>query len=333
MKLISFKPLKPFFFGGEVGFGDDYIAKSKYFPQTTQLLGAIRLFILEKKSLIKVYKNGRYVRDYSKTPQEDESIKKAIELVGDENNLGKIKLISPMFVIDKNNLYYPTPFDIQKIDGEYKILEYKKIGDIKYLKNYKAKEGLKQYLGGKKFWESYVNNKIDSSDLKDFDDIFIEVSKVGIGVDKKENIEGMFYVKKAYLLKEGYKLACFIDFDDEFNFNGKITLGADGSVFEINEEKIDNYKLHVIYKAFCEDKKFFSNKKVAISDVFYPESVKAEFKIIPQSSTFEIIDKTKDTFKGKKESKRIYKRGCVFYNATLPSVDGIYKLMQYNKFI
>ena len=101
--LLTFKPLKNFFFGNSQTFSDDYVAKSEYFPQNTQLLGAIRLFIAEQHSLIKMHKNGKY-SDYP------EELKKLIGSASSKDfltndDLGKIQNLSQMFIVNKSKSF------------------------------------------------------------------------------------------------------------------------------------------------------------------------------------------------------------------------------------
>ncbi|MEY4505270.1 MAG: hypothetical protein RL154_1570, partial [Pseudomonadota bacterium] len=87
--ILTFKPLKNFFFGNDRTFTKDYFAISEYLPQNTQLLGAIRLFIAEQNNLMCAHKNGKY----SNSP---EKLKKLIGTANGSNfntntDLGMIK--------------------------------------------------------------------------------------------------------------------------------------------------------------------------------------------------------------------------------------------------
>jgi hypothetical protein len=109
--LLTFKPLKNFFFGNDKTFSDDYFAISSYFPQNTQLLGALRLFIAEQNKLIHVHRNGKYSNEPNKLKQKIGTASSEDFLTN--TDLGKIKNLSQMFIVNKNidDAYFPTPFD------------------------------------------------------------------------------------------------------------------------------------------------------------------------------------------------------------------------------
>jgi len=77
--LISLRPLKPFFFGGEQTFGEEgmeYVARSRCLPQQTQLLGALRLFLGEVNGLIWVHRNGQYVPKHKRNADQRAEVRK-----------------------------------------------------------------------------------------------------------------------------------------------------------------------------------------------------------------------------------------------------------------
>ena len=105
--LIYFKPLTPYFFGGEQTFGDgenvNYFAKSNVFPQQTTILGTLRKEVLIQKGLFK-----ENFSDYT----DDKKIRMN-ELIGNQSynikspfKFGVIKSISPLFIAESDNTYY-----------------------------------------------------------------------------------------------------------------------------------------------------------------------------------------------------------------------------------
>jgi hypothetical protein len=330
MKLLTFKPLKPFFFGGRINFSNDNYVYSRYFPQTTQLLGAIRLYIGEKKGFIKVYKNGRY----SKEP---EKLKKLIgdakpENFSENDNLGCIKYLSPMFLISKNkeNFYYPTPFDYYIYDNEYGIFELKKLQSSYYFKHYDAKKGITQYLGDKSFWDGYIKNK--PTKAISFNDVFEKVTQVGIALENKSVKDEKFYYKVSYNLKEDFLFGCIIDCDEIED--GEIQIGADGSMFKLSVEEF-NFK-SPLFDALIKNKKILEDKSVALSDSF-GDVRKFKGPAIVKSEDFRMIKYKKEgkiyTFGGKTEYKKLIKRGSVFYGDVNFNATGAYKKISFNKFI
>ena len=330
MKLLTFKPLTPFFFGGRVNFSNDNYVFSRYFPQTTQLLGAIRLFLGEKKGFIKVYKNGRY----SKNP---EALKK---LIGDakpedfdkNDNLGCIKYLSPMFLVskDKKNFYYPVPFDFYQRGNEYGIYKLVQLSNSYYFEGYNSKEDFKEFLGDKSFWDGYVKN-IPSKAIE-YSDIFKEVSQVGIALEKKHAIDGKFYYKISYNLEDDFLFACVIDCDEIED--GEIQIGADGSMFKLEVSEF-NFN-HILFDSLINNKKVFKEKSIALSDSF--GSVKdLTIPAIVKHTDFKMIKYKKEgkvyTFGGKTKYKRLIKRGSVFYGLINLEAKGVYKKISFNKFL
>jgi hypothetical protein len=330
MKLLTFKPLKPFFFGGRINFSNDNYVYSRYFPQTTQLLGALRLYIGEKKGFIKVYKNGRY----SKEP---EKLKKLIgdakpENFSENDNLGCIKYLSPMFLIskDKKNFYYPTPFDYYIHDKEYGIYKLEKLSNSYYFKNYDSKKGINQYLGDKDFWTGYIENHPKKA--LNFSDAFKEVTQVGIALEKKRVKESQFYYKVSYNLEEDFLFACLIDCDEIEE--GEIQIGADSSMFKLNIEEF-NFE-NPLFDTLIHNKKIFKDKSVALTDSF-GNVQKFNAPAIVESEDFKMIKYKKEgkiyTFGGKTEYKKLIKRGSVFYGDINFKANGVYKKISFNKFL
>ena len=361
MKLLRIKPLKPFFFGGDINLGKYYYAKSEYFPQNTQLVGALRFFIANQKGLMKGHKNGIYV------PKDKRD--KAAEIIGDakpedffeNDNLGKINFVSPMFVLKDNNAYFPTPLDLKSLkiknfrnaDDEhkkyiknyskyyfnYRYLTYKlkKLSNTYYLEGFDYKNIVYQKLGGRKFWEKYINNEeILTNDMFEFSDVFKEVGQVGIELDNKMTVNEKFYSKISYELAQGFEFGVLLDFDGEIK-DGFIQIGADGSMFELKVEELnEELKTHPIIKAMIipqkEGKKF-----VALSEVIEKEPINSVFRITPVYKTLRLninkISKNEKIFRKTKE-KNVACRGSVFYVDELPEFNlGAYKKMGYNLFI
>ena len=357
MKLLKIKPLKPFFFGGDINLGKYYYAKSEYFPQNTQLVGALRFFIANQKGLMKGHKNGIYV------PKEKRD--EAIEVIGDakpedffeNDNLGKIKFISPMFVLKGNNAYFPTPLDLKilkienfrKADDEYKkyikncskyyfkykytTYKLKKLSDIYYLEGFDYKNIVYQKLGGGDFWKKYIKNEeILTNDMFEFSDIFEEVCQVGIELNNKMTVNEKFYSKTSYKLKEGFEFGVLLDFDDEIN-DGFIQIGADGSMFELKVEDLDKkLKSHPVIDAILNPKKE-GKKFVALCEVIEKKPINAKFRVSPIYKTIRQNTTKEKSFQKTKE-KNVASRGNVFYVDEMPEFDlGAYKKMGYNLFI
>jgi len=346
--LLTFKPLKNFFFGGKQTLRDDYFAKSEYFPQPTQLLGALRLYIAEQNGLMKTYLNGRY----SKSPEE---LKK---LVGEYSSLGQIENLSCMFILNDNltDAYFQIPFDLHlefSKDEEQQVAlntaTYYQLSNIDnqyYLKGYDAKKYTEPLLGNNNFWISYLKGgDIDKETLAAFfgssnvTNIFKENSQVGITLDKKQKVDGKFYTKIDYNLEDGFIFGCVIDLQEPIIEDGMITIGADNSLFELKVHQLDTLKLkdHTLIKQLFTQPSD-AIKYVALSDMLVESTkdLEAYFTLAPYAKTTVTLLHKRDRFKGKSKAKRVVPAGSVIYpreGCLLPTPEGIYKHIGYNQFI
>ncbi len=235
--LVKFTPLEPYFFGNEksLWFGEtsqktnSYFIRSNKMPSQTTILGALRFSLLEKH--------------YNVYDINEENIKKDIESIGEDSfniekkiqTFGKIKKISPVFLIDdKGDYFIKTPFDhiiyedeIRKIKNK-KYKAFRKYEEVlsnlgnRYLPlDYSAKAGIS---------DSFLN--VNTKEIcEDFFKFFIKV-----GIDKKSEKDGFF--KKEYLkLKNGTSFAVFATIDKEMR-NRVVYLGQDKSAFSLNFEKV-----------------------------------------------------------------------------------------------
>jgi len=343
MKLIRLKPLKPFFFGGDINLGREFFGISEYFAQNSQITGAMRFYLANQNFLMRGFKNGIYV------PKD--KVEEAIELIGDaspndkgtnrdffhNDNLGKINFISPMFVLKIENdkvkdALFPTPLALKK-EKDYTTYKLKKISSTYYLEGFSYKEIVYQKLGGREFWKKYINAEdINEKDFTEFDEIYKEVEQVGVGLENKKNINEQFYSKISYELRDGYEFGVVIDCDCEIK-DGVIQIGADGSMFSL---KVDNLIEHPLFDAF-RDGAVEGEKLVAISDVLEIDEIKADFRITPiyKKERFNIYKKAGKRYKFEKTKElNLIKRGSVFYNASV-NLDNLsaFKKMGYNIFI
>ena len=366
-KLLKLKPLKPFFFGKETNLKNTNHAISEYFPQQTQLTGALRLYSMEINSLMKVYKSGRFC-----VPPQRE---KALELVGDANshnfitndNLGKFDFISPMFIIKTKgecirNALFEIPSDIVKKDNCYIIATPKKLSDITssktttLLQNYDVKEGFVNALGGIEFWDDYIEFK-NPKNIIQYSEVFEPYKQVGIGLKNNKQVnEGQFYTKISYNLKENYEFGVIIKSAEENLIkNGIITLGGENSTFKLEVLDIPySLKCHPIIQNFQNDRKQKGKKIVLLSDSILTNSINenAFFQIVEHKVLFKMMisqeEKTIETEKGtftkhqryntdkKSDEKLLVPKGTIYYfntPSTIEEATGAYKKMGFNTFL
>lgn len=368
--LLTFKPLKNFFFGNDKTFSDDYVAISGYFPQNTQLLGALRLFIAEQNGLMHMHKNGKY----SNNP---EKLKKLIGTASSKDfdtnsDLGMVQNLSQMFLVSKDlsDAYFPTPFDVrieidnngtQIMDEDEKICtvnypqkakltyyELSQIDDNYFLKNYDVKNSSPQMFGNNSFWKCYSNKEPRSinglyyfeQNENQYHGIFIPHHQVGIGLENKKTIDGAFYSKADYQLNDKFLFACLIELDERIINDGIIQIGAESSLFQLKIIPFENTKLQehlIVSQLFSQTKK--SDKAVAISDVILERTNEfhSYFTIVPYYKNFAMLDNDYAKFKGKTSQKRVIPAGTVSYIKEQvmpynPSL-GAYAKMGYNQFL
>ena len=361
-KLLTLQPLKPFFFGKESVFTNSFYAYSEYFPQQTQITGALRLYWMEQNGLMKLHKHGRFC-----TPDKKE---KAIDLVGDagsetfekNDNLGRLHFISPIFIVKKEanciiDAFFEIPSDIVKKDCSYQIAKPKILHEAVsskpaiLLENYSAKKGFYKALGGKTFWEEYKNYKTADS-LIDYEKVFKPYDQVGIALDEnKQTIEEQFYIKRSYNLHKNFELAVILKINEDGLKeekklkNGIITLGAENSLFKITVSNIpQTLQNHPVIKSLQDDTSKKGTKIVLLSDSMIDHSIQkdAYFQIIPNRVKFKMMshksnektDKLKPTTVKTKE-KLLVPKGSIYYFNTpnkLPKAKGAYAKMGFNTY-
>ncbi|MGE4456977.1 MAG: type III-B CRISPR module-associated Cmr3 family protein [Arcobacteraceae bacterium] len=360
--LLTFKPLKNFFFGNDRTFTEDYVAISEYFPQNTQLLGAIRLFIAEQHKLMHVHKNGKYSNEPSK-------LKKLIGTASAKDfptnsDLGMIQNISQMFIVTKklDDAYFPTPFDLEIGEASIRYYQLANIQNDYFLKDYDVKNVSSQKLGNKAFWSTYVQKEpLSLSDIEPFDyqkdsktkqekGFFISHRQVGIGLENKKTIEGAFYSKTDYQLNDNFLFACLIELDEAIIQDGIIQIGAENSLFELKVIPYEDTKLqdHPVVTSLFQAP-HANEKLIAISEAMLEDThrLDAYFSIIPFYKNFAMIDSERESFtlpskskeyakfKGKTDQKRLIPKGSVIYlKSNMPRQPlGAYAKMGYNQFI
>jgi CRISPR type III-B/RAMP module-associated protein Cmr3 len=358
--LLTFKPLKHFFFGNDKTFSEDYFAISSYFPQNTQLLGAIRLFIAEQHSLITVHRNGRYsdnpnalkklIGDAGKLIKDTEKSTKDIEKstkdtvskdFSTNEKLGMIENLSPMFIVSKDldDAYFPTPFDIEINDKNIRYYTLDSIDDDYFLSDYDVKNSSYQHLGNSSFWQNYIEHKpLNKESVKSFDDIFKKHTQVGIELKNKQTVEEKFYSKIDYTLDKEFLFGAVIELDEDIINDGIIQIGAESSLFELKVKKLEDTKLlthPIIANLFKEPKEY--DKVVAVSDMMLPHTseIDSYFNLIPFYKNFAMLNKEKSHFKSKTKQQRLIPAGSVFYMKKPQTFKpkGAYKKMGYNQII
>lgn len=348
-KLLRLKPIKPFFFGRQKVFGNTNYAISEYFPQQTQIAGALRLYWMEQNNLMRVQKDGKYV------PKE--KIDEAQALVGSagiadyetNDDLGMIKNISPMFILKMDGDYvedalFEIPHDVTSEGLAWPeildtIKSSKKVTML--LHNFSFGEPKLKGFGNSFFWSEYDYGRVSQNDIIEHDDIFRKQEQVGIALDdQKQTVDEKFYTKVSYELKRDYEFGVLIDLDEEtleadkkFG-SGLVPIGADSSMFRLVVEGTDNMDSNLVVKALMYPQADnVVNKTVLLSDSMLDNSIhpNAVYQIVPHSIPFRMMDGDSKT-----DEKLLVPKGSVYYfyePDSLPVAKGAYAKMGFNRYL
>lgn len=294
--LVTFTPMEPYFFGNEKNFkypgqknsgqqSNQYFIKSELVPSQTTLLGALRYILLPVKK-----------SDYSYTDDEKELNnntvgKESFDFSSNEKQcFGKIKEISPLFLVRDDDIFVATPFD--HINGKKSYTpfsEYKSTmtpdGEYFYNEQFSAKEGVTA---------SFM--RLEDGKIFEYTDLFTAESRVGINCSSNEN--GFF--KKEYVrLSKDFSFAVHASFDDDILIeDATVFLGQGKSVFKVNFMEQENKVRQMLQKHLRNDVVYCFGDSFVHSDVY-------------KNSMF-AITKTKDYRAYTTQDGRV-KKGSVLY--------------------
>jgi len=288
--LVTLKPLEPFMFGGDQTFGSlgdkeagSYMVKSRQFPQQTTLLGMLKRELMTQAGILTRKRKGEWVDKGKKVD--------AINLVGyekfnmlanEEQDLGAINTLSPLFLMHNNQRY------IKKVDSD----------SFPYVD-----EKLEGYDPKKDIYDNFVS--LDGGDKKTSDDFFQAVEQTG---NKKGGEENSLFKKTSYQLKNNAMFAFYLDVDVELK-DSIVSLGADGSKFKMKVRQSDEVLAY-------QDKNGYLT---LLSDSYIPLSIKeyCNFAIISEISHRNLTNKKTATQKyktifEKSQTLYLYEKGSVF---------------------
>ncbi len=353
-KLLRLKPLKPFFFGRENVFSNTNYATSEYFPQQTQIAGALRLYWMEQNHLMRKHKDGKYV------PYEKKN--EAIELVGNagshnfhtNDDLGRIQNISPMFILKtQNDSVQEVFYDIPLNTTDRRIVSPRRLNDIKgkeqivILDGYNIKNKPFKGLGGFEFWDNYRRGRVINNNILLYDKVFKKQNQVGIALEEgKQAVKNMFYTKRSYMLSDNYEFGLLVEIeeddleDDKKLSDGFISIGADSSMFGICISDVPrSVNRHSVTRSFQNNQDISGRKIILLSDAILEDSIhpNAYFQIVPYAVPFKMIQ-SKDYMGShvKTNEKLLVPKGSVYYfdePAILEDVEGAYAKMGFNRYL
>ncbi|OPZ79093.1 MAG: CRISPR-associated protein [Alphaproteobacteria bacterium ADurb.Bin438] len=312
--LIKLKPYDKFFFGTEKGFGADnqnYFVQSAYFPQQTALLGLLRYQLLCQAGET-VFANNKIVdKKVAKDLIGENSF-----TVGVKNDFGKIKSLSPLFLIKKDKELYPLNREYQDVKKDEEKNPNWQMRNLLFEDN--------------NVLLSDYNPKLDLPDLLfcgeekyKYDDIFKEVQQVGI----RKNYEGKtddkaFYMQTFYSFKErDTSFAFYAEIDVELQSNPLVYLGGERQAFSMKVEKDKKFDPNILVYQSTPD----IHKLVLISDAYFNGNINeycdfaltdlVNFRSLATSiHTEKYYDIGKNDKVKKSSAFQLYKKGSVFYS-------------------
>lgn len=197
--LVTFKPSGKYFFGNEKGFdfngkNDTYFIRSDRLPLQTTVFGALRFLLLPEKGFEAAKKYADIIGA------------KSFNIEAEGQSFGVIKGISPVFLVNNDEWFIPTPFDHdESTDGDVytPFTDYERI----------------QTLDGEKLFTSQYNAKLGTADsFMSLSDCRIEdslfSSSVQVGINRRNTQDG-FFKREYILLKDGFSFAVIADIDDD----------------------------------------------------------------------------------------------------------------------
>lgn len=237
--LVKLTPMDKFFFGQKNTFEEDnvnYFVRSSHFPQQTALLGLLRYQLL-LNSGSDIFSDNKIVK-----------ATEAAKLIGKQSfspfskgeGFGVIKGLSPVFLIDSEESYFPAGKRYQKKgkDKPYEILSLFCESKHPFFKDYSSKA---------EHPNMWINSK---GELLDEDTFFVEDSRVGIRKNYEGNTDdNSFFYETFYRFnnENGKRNLCFafyceleLELETEKKFSNRIVhLGGERQPFSMKVIKVD----------------------------------------------------------------------------------------------
>jgi len=337
--LIIFTPINKFFFGSSYSLGEGFYAESLKFPQPTTILGCLRTTILVQADIISP---ATITDSFSKEAQDLTGTSTLDGLDHSDDNFGVIERLSPVFIVKFKysaieDFLFPVPADIIKKDCSLTRFGYEKKTNVKskyseriveYAIFSKRNPKLHEfgYLGGKDFWDAYINgSKLPYNSDYDEDKIFISHTSVGIGRKNRIAEEGMFYTKIDYSLGKNFAFAVILWLKkDDILKEDVVILGGEQSAFFMKILPLEDKTHPVINMIVKQECNVFENLKscskwekiVALSPIVLDErsnsilADKIEHRIVKGMQATRIIKRAKAL---KSEAISMIPAGSVFY--------------------
>jgi len=304
--VLKITPVDYYFFGSEninvTTREANYYLKSTPLPQQTTVLGAIRYALLLNSDK-SVFENNRIV---DKQKAKDLIGEKSFELNETIFDFGSIKSLSPVFLIDKNNVkHIPCPL-INTND----LFEMKT--GLPFIQKYDAKQG---------YHIKYTNGQ----DVVDEKEIF---EKLVLTQNKKDKIsnEDAFFKTQYYTLKGYWSFGIDLEIEDDNRLPNSFVMkmGGENRLFMFNKTTIDTTATLNSYAspthfviAFMSDT-YIKEYNASLFDFAIINTVPFRYLSSTVSETEKYTHRSKTDNKELKASKLIelIEKGSIFYFKT-----------------
>jgi len=337
--LIKFTPLGHYFFGGNKSFSEGNQVQSLLFPPASTILGCLRYNILKEKAseVFIINGAGKEYPDFIKNKNKIEALTGSSQFKSyfdEDDNLGTIKSVSPVFLVDGENVLYKVPADIEwknknNRDDGLKYIEHTETtevytgkGKLGFISKRDIKSPDVNYYGDAEFWQNYLShtNLVYNKNYNE-KEIFHSGTRPGIALNNKTTIEGAFYNKTSYSLRKEVSFAIILhtsDCEKLLPDEKDVYLGGERSLFRMNTVLLDDQKHQNIYnhpvtKKFCNpvinQEINGSSKVIALSDLLTENPITGFIHSIVKGNK-SIKHLTSDW---KSPSYNLYPAGSVFY--------------------
>ncbi len=329
--LIKMTPLEPYFFGTEQGFkyegvsgqeSETYYLRSKDMPEQTTILGMLRFMILQNVGILK--------DDCSYSDEEKNQMR---ELIGAQSfqfcmrdgiqDFGKIKEISPVFLVNKKgeylvkNAYHNVG---KKEDGKYMMNGYHPIQMSEKLVTSSGIISLPlpgQYDAKLGHADGFYNLNTREVIRNPFESIVL----TGNQKSGKQNKEDGFFKKEVKLLKGEYSFAIIAELDKDCIPPKAICyMGQKKSAFELTTECLQNdvNLCEMVKKAFNDSSKQKETWYYALSDIVMHERLEFDsFCMIEQKQVRNLetnyVRNARQRLKRSMNQWNLIESGSVFY--------------------
>ena len=247
MYKMTLRPVGPYFFGTERGYGPDnasYFATSRRFPQQSTLLGMLRYRLLEMRGWL-----------FDSSGKSDSKSHQRRDLIGSHSfrpskadkarSYGAIRSISDLQLEDDADMLLPGALDrgytySYTTEGQYTTL----LEGAHEAKVRRTIPDLGSAFDYKDQTDPHLIRVGDVSKPISLESVFVESQRVGITKDRSISEDKAFFKQQNYQLAKGYRFVCYVDIAPDIGTELSqwvaaqplIAMGGERSVFAMTLE-------------------------------------------------------------------------------------------------